>query len=52
MVVEIHQVVDPDVLLLLREGVHSWFSDLTSDLVYPAALVPHAFSPVRDVSHP
>ena len=26
-------------------------SDLTSHLVYPAALVPHAFSPGRDVSY-
>ena len=26
-------------------------SDLNSDLVYPAALVPHAFSPGRDVSY-
>ena len=27
------------------------FSDLTSDLVYPAALVSHAFSPGREVSY-
>ena len=26
-------------------------SDLTSDLVYPAALVPHAFSPGREFWH-
>ena len=26
-------------------------SDLTSDLVYPAALVPHAFSPGREVNY-
>ena len=26
-------------------------TELTSDLVYPAALVPHAFSPGRDVSY-
>ena len=26
-------------------------SDLTSDLVYPAALVPHAFNPGRDVRY-
>ena len=26
-------------------------SDLTSDIVYPGPLVPHAFSPGRDVSY-
>ena len=40
----------PHLVLVMPGKPAVLLSDLTSDLVYPAALVPHAFSPERDVS--
>ena len=41
----------PHSVLVMPGKPAVFFSDLTSDLVYPAALVPHAFSPGRGVSY-
>ena len=40
----------PPSVLVMPRNTAVLLSELTSDLVYPAALVPHAFSPGRDVS--
>ena len=41
----------PHSVLVMPSKIAVGYSDFTSDLVYPAALVPHAFSPGRDVSY-
>ena len=44
--------IRPTQCKLYPARLHSWFSDLTSDPVYPGALVPHTFISGRGVSHP
>ena len=41
----------PHSVLVMPDKPAVLLTDLTSDLVYPAALVPHAFSPRRGVSY-
>ena len=41
----------PQLVLVLPGKPAVLVSELTSDLVYPAALVPHAFGPGRNVSY-
>ena len=43
--------IRPTQCVLYPARLHSWFSDLTSDPVYGAALVPHTLSSGRRVRH-
>ena len=41
----------PVLVIVMPGKIAVLLNDLTSDFVYPAALVPHAFSSVREVSY-